>query len=83
MNDFINELNIEFSDELKKVVGYTTFKLTVNETSPESGDLLSRKGENSLCNLVTDSFRILGEADISIMNTGTLRSDIEPGNIIY
>ena len=86
MNDFIKELNSGFSEQLQKVIGKTPFALTVYNSSSESReshDQLSRIGENNLCNLVTDSFRILGEADVSIMNAGTVRTDIQAGNITY
>ena len=86
MNDFIKELNSGFSEQLQKVIGKTSFPLTVYNSSSESReshDQLSRIGENNLCNLVTDSFRILGEADVSIMNAGTVRTDIQAGNITY
>ena len=86
MNDFINELNEGFSDQLKKVVGTTPFALTVYNSSSESREYnnqLSQYGENNLCNLVADSFRILGEADVTIMNAGTVTNDIQAGDITY
>ena len=86
MNDFIAELNNGFSDELKRVIGKAPFTLTVYNTSSESREShnqLSRVGENNLCNLVTDAFRIVGEADISIMNAGAVRNDINEGDITY
>ena len=86
MNDFIAELNNGFSDELKRVIGKAPFTLTVYNTSSESREShnqLSRVGENNLCNLVTDAFRIVGEADISIMNAGAVRNDINAGDITY
>ena len=86
MNDFIAELNSGFSDELKRVIGKAPFTLTVYNTSSESREShnqLSRVGENNLCNLVTDAFRIVGEADISIMNAGAVRNDINEGDITY
>ena len=86
MNEFINNISESFSDELNKVIGYTPFPLTVYKNiseSKESHTQLSRIGENALCNLVCDSFRELGEADISIMNAGAVRTDINQGNITY
>jgi len=86
MNDFIAELNSGFSDELKRVIGKAPFTLTVYNTSSESREShnqLSRVGENNLCNLVTDAFRILGDANVSIMNAGAVRNDINEGDITY
>ena len=86
MNAFINETYDSFSEVLNTVVGYTPFPLTVYKNASESTDghtQLSRYGENGLCNLVSDSFRVKGNADVTIMNAGTVRSDINQGNITY
>ena len=86
MNQFINDISESFSDKLQEVIGKTDFLLNIykNATeSLESSTQLSRLSENALCNLVTDSMRELGEADVSIMNAGTVRSDINQGDIKY
>ena len=86
MNEYINNIYESFSDELNKVIGFTNFSLTVYKNITESTDSdtqLSRVGENALCNLVTDAFRELGEADISIINAATVRAEIYEGNITY
>ena len=44
---------------------------------------MSRKGENAFCNLVADGIRTLGEADVTILNAGSVRDDILAGNITY
>ena len=51
--------------------------------SQDSHTQLSRVGENHLCNLVCDAFKELGDADITIMNAGSVRTDINQGNITY
>ena len=51
--------------------------------SRESETMMSRTGENTLCNLVCDAFKELGEADITILNAGAVRMDIDAGNITY
>ena len=87
MYDFIEELNSGNAELLNQVVGKTPFTLTIFNTSSESSETgssySSRVGENNLCNLVADSFRIIGEADVTIMNTGTVTNIIEAGNITY
>ena len=68
------------------MVGKTDFPLNVYRNATESTNSrtqLSRVQENVLCNLVTDALRELGEADVTIMNAGSVRSDIEQGNITY
>ena len=49
----------------------------------QSHDQLSRTGENILCNLVTDAIRYFGDADVTIMNAGSVREDILEGDITY
>ena len=43
----------------------------------------SRTSESPLCNLVTDSLRAIGNGDITMMNAGTVRTDLEKGNKPY
>ena len=86
MNEFIKQISESFSDELNRVIGYTPFPLTVYKNiteSTQSSTQLSRIGENALCNLVCDSFRELGGTDITIMNAGSIRTDIDEGDITY
>ena len=51
--------------------------------SQDSHTQLSKIGENASCNLVCDSFKEMGKADITIMNAGSVRTDIKKGNITY
>ena len=86
MNGFINDIFDSFSDLLHEVIGKSDFLLNVFKNASESTEShtqLSRSRENALCNLVTDAMRELGEADVSIMNAGTVRTDINQGNITY
>ena len=86
MNEYINKIYESFSDELNQVIGFTPFPLIVYKNiteSRESETMMSRTGENTLCNLVCDAFKELGEADITILNAGAVRMDIDAGNITY
>ena len=86
MNELIANITNSYSDKLKTVVGHTDFLLNVFRNASESTEShtqLSRSNENALCNLVTDSMREIGNADVSIMNAGTVRTDINQGNITY
>ena len=75
MNEFINNLFDSFSDKLNIKIGEIDFNLRVESTS--------KIEENAFCNFLSDSFREFGEADISIVNLGEIRSDIKKGNITY
>ena len=86
MNEYIQNLYSSFSDQLNRVIGKTDFLLNVFKNASESTDgntQLSRRNENAFCNLVTDALRVYGEADITIMNAGAVRTDIDEGNITY
>ena len=86
MNQFINDKFISFSSVLDQTIGHTDFILNIYEpgtTVKEPSKQLSRISENILCNLVTDAMRHFGEADVSIMNAGTVRDDINTGDIKY
>ena len=84
MYEYIENLTKSYSDILNRIIGYTAFNLTVYENGNRvSHDQLSRSEENILCNLVTDALRHFGEADVTIMNAGSVREDIYKGNITY
>ena len=86
MNGFINDIFDSFSEKLNEVIGKSDFLLNVFKNASESTEShtqLSRSRENALCNLVTDAMRELGEADVTIMNAGSVRTDINQGNITY
>ena len=85
MNKYINDTIAAFSDQLNRVVGKTDFPLNVYKTgeSKQSHDQMSRFGENILCNLVTDALKFYGDSDVTIMNAGSVREDINEGNITY
>ena len=84
MYEYIENLTKSYSDILNRIIGYTAFNLTVYENGNRvSHDQLSRSEENILCNLVTDALRHFGEADVTIMNAGSVREDIYKGDITY
>ena len=84
MYEYIENLTKSYSDILNRIIGYTAFNLTVYKNGNRvSHDQLSRSEENILCNLVTDALRHFGEADVTIMNAGSVREDILEGNITY
>ncbi|MBP5445664.1 MAG: 5'-nucleotidase C-terminal domain-containing protein, partial [Acholeplasmatales bacterium] len=88
-NDMYNYIQAKlnsFSDVLNQVIGRVAFPLNVYKLGTEykqSHDQLSRTGENILCNLVTDAIRYFGDADVTIMNAGSVREDILEGDITY
>ena len=86
MNEYINNKFDSFSEKLKRIIGHSDFDLNVYKNASEStksNTQLSRVQENTLCNLVTDAMKRYGEADITILNAGSVRKDVKQGNISY
>ena len=84
MNQFIMDKYNFISDKLDIVIGYSDFPLNIYEVITEKKQpiyQLSRKDENILCNLIADAFRYFGDADISIINAGSIKDDINEGDI--
>jgi len=86
MYEYIIALQNSYSETLNRVIGKTDFLLNVyaeGTVIKQSHAQLSRKGENAFCNLVADGIRTLGEADVTILNAGSVRDDILAGDITY
>ena len=80
INDIINT----HYDELNEKIGYTDFDLRINsDNSGDSSKQNSRAEENILCDLVADAVRNIGEGEISIINAGSIRTDLLKGNITF
>ena len=74
MKNKLEEIMHQYDDILEETIGYADFDMFINN---------SRTDENILCNLVVDAIRYIGNADISIINSGTVRNDLIRGNITY
>ena len=62
------------------VEGHSNFKLTINDAE---GNRIIRTRETNLGDLITDAYRDFFGADIGIMNGGSIRADINAGDIRY
>ena len=62
-------------------VGETPFDLVIYD--PESGDRIVRKQETNLADFLADAYREELKADIAVMNGGSIRANIEAGEINY
>ena len=64
-------------DEINEKIGYTDFDLRINvDNSGDSSKQISRSEESILCDLVADAIRYVGEADICIINAGSVSTFI-------
>ena len=66
--------------DLQQVISSTKFDLNING---DDGKRLVRKGETNLADLVADAFRNAFEAQIGLVNGGSVRATIPAGNISY
>lgn len=64
---------------LYEKIGIAEVELTLN--NPDSGDWVIRTQETNLGNFVSDAYRIMTGADISIVNGGGIRASIEKGDV--
>ena len=59
-------------DILNELIGFSPFNMNVINS-----------GESTLGNLIVDAFRKIGNADISLINSATIRNNLNEGNITY
>jgi 2',3'-cyclic-nucleotide 2'-phosphodiesterase (5'-nucleotidase family) len=84
MHKVIKEIINSHNDELNEKIGYTDFDLKINiDDSGDSSKQISRSEESILCDLVADAIRNVGEGDISMINAGSIRTDLMRGNITF
>ncbi len=74
--DIVNE---QLEPLLFKLVAYTNYPLVVLEGSDE----IARTQETNGGNFVADAYRIVCNADIGLVNAGSIRSNINKGPISY
>ncbi len=79
LEDKIAEIKGEFTELLKKNVAFSEYDLitTVGD------DLLARKGETNLGNLVADAYRTVLGTDLAVVNGGGIRANLAKGEITY
>ena len=84
MHKIINDIIDSHYDELNAKIGYTDFDLRINiDNSGDSSKQISRSEENILGDLVADAIRNIGEGEISMINAGSIRTDLFRGNITF
>ena len=64
----------QYKDIINEKIGYSHYDMLINN---------SRSNENILCNFIVDSYKYIGNADISIVNSGNIRNNLYKGNITY
>ena len=87
ISDKVNEAEQELEEQLNQVVASTSVKLTIED--PEEVDetgmplWVIRTAETNLGDLCADAYRDQTGADIAFANGGSIRVNIEKGDITY
>ncbi|MFA6624536.1 MAG: bifunctional UDP-sugar hydrolase/5'-nucleotidase [Bacilli bacterium] len=81
VDSYIKTIEDNLDVKLNEKVGETANLLTIN--NPDTGKRQIRNGETNMGDLCADAFKAVGESDISILNSGGIRTDIEKGDITY
>ena len=84
INDTVKALVDSIKSEAKAVtdrhIGHSDVDLLLKDAN---GREFSRKQESNTANLVTDAFRIVCDADVCILNAGSIRNSIKAGDLTY
>ena len=82
MNNFLNDLWEEYEDQLNIVYGHSDYTLVIRpEGTSDSHFIYCRYIECTVGNLVADSFKYAGNANASIVNGGSIRSNLNKGDL--
>ena len=82
MNNFMNNISVDYEDELNTVLGYSDYNLIIKpEGSTDSHHIYCRSQECTVGNLISDAISIAGNGDFSILNGGSVRDNLNKGNI--
>ena len=82
MTEYINNIINSHWEELIRPIGIAPFDLIINKDEDHHNQI-SRYEESTLCDLITDSIRYIGEGNITIMSAGSVRTDLKKGNVTY
>jgi len=82
MTEYINNIINSHWEELIRPIGIAPFDLIISKDEDHHNQI-SRYEESTLCDLITDSIRYIGEGNITIMSAGSVRTDLKKGTITY
>lgn len=80
-DQYIKNIQAQFQETLKTVIGHTDVELTVSD--PNTGSRAIRSAETNLGDLAADAYRVVLGADIGLANGGGIRAAIKAGPITY
>ena len=80
VSKFINNIKGQYEEEMNKKVASSDIALSCNN---EEGIRLVRNRETAIGNLCADAYRVVGGADVGMVNGGGIRADLPAGDITY
>lgn len=80
MNQFIAEVQEKYEEEMNAVIAFSDIALPCTN---ENGVRMVRNRESTIGNMVADAYRIIGNADIGVVNGGGIRANLPAGDITY
>lgn len=80
ISNLITNIKAEYEEEMNKTVASSDIEL---KCSDDDGIRLVRNRETAIGNLCADAYRIVGQADIGMVNGGGVRADLPSGDITY
>lgn len=76
----IETIKAQYETEMNEVIATSDIALSCTDAE---GVRLVRNRETAIGDLCADAYRIIGEADIGVVNGGGIRADIPEGDITY
>lgn len=80
MKSFLDDIVASYADIMERKIGEVPFDMLVRDADEND---FSRWQENSLCDLVTDAYRTIGNTEIGFLNAGSVRNSLPAGEITY
>lgn len=77
---YIESIKAQYEEEMNTTIATSDIALSC---SNEEGIRLVRNRETAIGNLCADAYRVIGKAQIGLINGGGVRADIPQGNITY
>lgn len=78
--DFIKSVQEKYEAEMAEVMAHSDIELSCMDAN---GVRLVRNRETTIGNLCADAFRVIGGADIGMVNGGGIRANLPEGDITY
>jgi len=87
IGDLVKEIDAELSKKMEEVVAKTEVDLTVNDPKEKDNKgnpiRMVRRAETNIGDFCADAYRWYTGSDIAIANGGSIRANIEKGDITY